>query len=103
MARRKAATKIHLTPAVLWFEMAFTAEEVARMLDSSDESEIEEDPLFMLPHESDSEHEEFFPCNSTTTVVSSISGTNEDSDTSDEDIDNSDEDISQGIVNLYSP
>ena len=34
--------------------MAFTAEAVARMLDSSDESEIEEDPLFMLPHEFDS-------------------------------------------------
>ena len=38
--------------------MAYSTEEVLRFLDSSDESEVEEDPAFILPHESDSEVEE---------------------------------------------
>ena len=33
--------------------MALTAEQVLHMLDSSDESEIEEDPEFLLPQDSD--------------------------------------------------
>ena len=38
--------------------MVYSMEEVLRFLDSSDESEVEEDPAFILPHESDSEVEE---------------------------------------------
>ena len=38
--------------------MALTAEQVLDMLDSSDESEIEEDPEFLLPQDSDFDIEE---------------------------------------------
>ena len=38
--------------------MALTAEQVLDMLDSSDESEIEEDPEFLLPQNSDIDIEE---------------------------------------------
>ena len=37
--------------------MAFTTEQVLGMLDSSGESYIDEDPDFLLPHESESEEE----------------------------------------------
>ena len=38
--------------------MAFTTEQVLSMIDSSGESDIDEDPCFLLSHKSDSEGEE---------------------------------------------
>lgn len=38
--------------------MAFTTEQVLTMIDSSEESDIEEDPSFPLPHDSDFEEDE---------------------------------------------
>ena len=55
MALRKAATK---TSGYRYIGMVYTADEVLGMLDSSGESDIEEDPGFLLPHGSDSEGEE---------------------------------------------
>ena len=72
--------------------MAFTVDQVLDLLDSSGESEIEEDPGFLLPHESDSECEEPLPCNSFTLHQSSQPIAGEDSDSSYSDC------IAQGII-----
>ena len=70
----------------------FTADQVLDLLDSSGESEIEEAPGFLLPHESDSECEEPLPWNSFTLHQSSQPIASEDSDSSDEEC------IAQGII-----
>ena len=62
--------------------MAFTADQLLDLPDSSKESEIEEDPGFLLPHESDSECEEPLPCNSFTPHQSSQLIASENSDSS---------------------
>ena len=72
--------------------MAFTADQVLDLLVSSGESEIEEDPGFLLPHESDSECEEPLSCNSFTLHQSSQPIASEDSDYSYEEC------IAQGIT-----
>ena len=51
--------------------MAYTADEVLGMLDSSGESDIEEDPGFLLPHGSDSEGEEPHQSISSTSIPNS--------------------------------
>ena len=70
----------------------FTADQVLDLLDSSGESEIEEAPGFLLPHELDSECEEPLPWNSFTLHLSSQAIASEDSDSSDEEC------IAQGII-----
>ena len=72
--------------------MAFTADQVLDLLDSSGESEIEEDPGFLLPQESDSDCEEPLPSNSFTLHQSSQPIASEDSDSSYEEC------IDQGII-----
>ena len=72
--------------------MAFSVDQVLDLLDSSGESEIEEDPGFLLPHESDSECEEPLPCNCFTLHESSQPIASEDSDSSYEEC------IDQGII-----
>ena len=64
--------------------MAFTTEQVLSMIDSSGESDIDEYPCFLLPHESDSEGEEPHSSNSSTTIPTIQTGAIENSDSSDE-------------------
>ena len=75
--------------------MAFSVDQVLDLLDSSGESEIEEDPGFLLPHESDSDCEEPLPYNSLTIQESSQPIASEDSDSSYEEC------IDQGIIIVY--
>ena len=71
--------------------MAYTADEVLGMLDSSGESDIEEDPGFLLPYESDSEGEEPHQSISSTSIPNPQTDIKE-SDFSDEEC------TAQGIV-----
>ena len=56
--------------------MAFTTEQVLGMLDSSGESDIDEDPDFLLPHESESEEESIL-ANTSTAFPAPHNGTQE--------------------------
>ena len=80
--------------------MVFSVDQVLDLLDSSGESEIEEDPGFLLPHESDSDCEEPLPYNSLTIQESSQPIASEDSDSSYEDS-SYEECIDQGIIIVY--
>ena len=49
---------MQFAPDIVSVKDSYISEDVVDMLDSSDESEIDEDPEFRLPHQSDSEHGE---------------------------------------------
>ena len=64
--------------------MAFSTEQVLNMLDSSDESDIYEDPCFLLPHDSESEADEPHLPTTSTSISATQTGTTESCDSSDE-------------------
>ena len=73
--------------------MALTTEQVLAMMDSSGESDIEEDPAFLLPHESDSE-EESIVASTSATFPAPHNGTQET-------IASSIEDVLSGIIHFF--
>ena len=73
--------------------MAFSTEQVLDMLDTSGVSDIEEDPTFLLPHDSESEEDEPQPQITTPAIQDTDTAT---SDSSDE------ENVTPGKIHIIS-